>query len=172
MNCYSEAQRLRSRLAAPTDSEQIEILRVESEARAIPLSYAKHVRGWHPVRPGHGSIAYESKLEARLITRLSRLPELVSIRSQPVTVHYRQTGIRGRYTPDFLVTLSRVPVELVALGFGLRTLVEVKPLWRSMRNEQRLTRQFAALRKACELPVVLMTSWDLSPETREVRHVA
>lgn len=172
MNCYSEAQRLRGRLTAPIDPAQIEILRVQPEARVIPLSYSRHVRGWHPVRPGHGSIAYESKLEATLITRLARFAALVSIRSQPVTVHYRQAGLRGRYTPDFLVMLSQVPAELAALGFGLQTYIEVKPLWRSLRNEARLARQFAALRTASGLPVVLVTSWDLSPESREVRHVA
>ncbi|MCF7221602.1 hypothetical protein [Marilutibacter chinensis] len=172
MNYHTEVQRLRSQLAAPVDPAEFEILRAQPDARVIPLSRSRHVRGWHPVRPGHRSIAFESKLEAKLITCLAQLPELESIRSQPITVHYRCAGVRGRYTPDFLVELSEVPPELAQLGFGLRTYVEVKPLWRSIRSETMLVRKVAALRLACKCPVVLVTDWDLSPETPEVRHVA
>ena len=172
MNAYSEAQRLRGRLAAPIDLTTIEVIRVQLEARTIPLSYGSHVRGWHPVRPGHGSIAFESKLEARLITRLAQLPELVSIVSQPITVHYRQADTCRRYTPDFLVELSSVPIELAALGFGRRTLVEVKQLNRALQAEANLVHQFAAACSATGHPIALVTQVDMSPEIREVRHAA
>lgn len=170
MHCYSEADRLRGRLATPVDPVDIQILRVQPDARVIPLSRSRHVRGWHPVRPGHRMVAYESKLEARVITRLATLPELVSVRTQPITVHFRQAGVRGRYTPDLLVELSLVPLELARMGFGLQTYVEVKPLKRSLRVEAQLVRKFAALRLASSCPVVLVTDWDLSSDAREVRH--
>src|SRR3546814_13766656 len=127
MNHLNEARRLRSRLAAPVDPATIEILRVQLDARVIPLSRPRHVRGWHSVRPGHRAIPFASKLEARLITGLAQLPELVSIRSQPITIPYSCAGVRGRSTPDVLVEFTRVPAELVRAGFGLRSHVMVPP---------------------------------------------
>lgn len=172
MNRFVEAQSLRGRLAAPEKPLDIEIVRLQQDARVIPLSRSRHVRGWHPVRPGHPSIAFESKVEARLITWMARLPELVSIRSQPVTVDYRCAGTRGRYTPDFYVELSRVPDELKQLGFGRRTYVEVKQFKHALRAEAELSRKFSAVRMACNCPIVLLTDCDLSPTSREVRHAA
>lgn len=172
MHYYTELQHLRGRLAVSIDLAGIEILRVQLDARMIPLSRSRHVRGWHPVRPGHRPIAFESKLEARLITRLSELPELSSIRSQPVTIHYRYGGVRRRYTPDFFVELAEAPPELAKLGFGQRTFVEVKQLKRSLRAGEQLAHKFAALRLACDCPVALVTDWDLSPTVQEVRHAS
>lgn len=172
MNFCNEAQRLRDRLVAHINPEKIDILRVKTQARAIPLSYGSHVRGWHPVRPGHGAIPFESKLESKFISKLAQLPELASLVSQPLTLHYLHAGARQRYTPDFLVELSRVPPELTTLGFGLHTLVEVKPLSRALRVETKLTWQFAAARLASSHAIVLITDADLSPEAWETRHVA
>ncbi|MCA0325120.1 MAG: hypothetical protein LCH89_05905 [Proteobacteria bacterium] len=172
MSCFAEAQSLRGRLAAPEKPLDIEILRVQEGVRVIPISRSRHVRGWHPVRPDHPSIAFESKVEARLITWMARLPELVAIRSQPVTVDYRFVGTRGRYTPDFFVELSEIPDELKQLGFARETYVEIKPLKRALSAESKLSRKFAAVRKACKCPVVLLTDCDLSQTSREVRHAA
>lgn len=172
MDLRSEATHLRGRLAAPIDPTVIDILLVREDARVIPLSYGSHVRGWHPVRPGHGSIAFESKLEAKWITRLAQFPELASIVSQPITVHYQHAGIRRRYTPDFLVELFRLPAELAALGFGQRTLVEVKQLNCARRAEAELVHKFAAARLACGHSTALVTNADLSPKARGVRHAA
>ena len=172
MNCFAEVQSLRGRLAAPEKPLDIEILRAQEGVRVIPLSRSRHVRGWHPVRPGHPSIAFESKLEAILITRLACLPELVSIRSQPVTVNYRYAGTRGRYTPDFRVELSDVPRELDRFGFSRVTYVEVKQFKRAVRAEDELSRKFAAIRSACGSPIILLTDLDLSTSSWEVRHAA
>lgn len=172
MNSYNEAQRLRGRLAASINSDDIDILGVQTQARVVPLSYSSHVRGWHPVRHGHGAIAFESKLESRFITWVAHMPELATIVSQPITVNYRHAGVRCRYTPDFLVELSAVTPELAAFGFRGRTLIEVKPLNRAVNAETKLSHQFAAARLASGHAIVLMTNVDLSPVVWEARHVA
>lgn len=172
MNVYNEAQHLRGRLAASINSDDIDILSVQKEARVIPLSYSSHVRGWHPVRPGHSAIAFESKLESRFITWAAHLPELVSIVSQPITVNYRHADTRRRYTPDFLVELSQVPAKLAAMGFGHFTLIEVKPLNRAISAETKLRHQFEAARLASSHPIVLVTDTDLSSDSWGTRHVA
>src|SRR3546814_11425382 len=69
-------------------------------------------------------------------------------------------------------TLFRSPAELVRLGFGLRTYVEVKPFKYALRAEDRLVLKFAALCFARGCPVSLVTDWDLSPAIQGVQHVA
>lgn len=166
----SSIPELRGRLAAPSEPHEIE--GVIPEYRRIPLSRSTHVRGWHPVRQGHPAVQFESLLERRAISALSRYPQLVSVQTQPVTVLYRRNGRTHKYTPDLLVHLSEVPAALVALGFSTKTFVEVKPKRRAIEAEEKLRRQFAVLRQATGNSVVLLTDWDLPPEeTEEVRYV-
>ena len=96
------------------------------KARRIPLSHGAHVTGWHPVRPGHGMVQFESALERDCIAFLAQLTGFLRIKSQPTTVACAYGGRVRRYTPDFLVDFESVPGTLVALGFGLQTYVEVK----------------------------------------------
>ena len=166
---FDQVQRLREHLAT-TDIEKWQIEKIKPDHRVIPPSRGHHMRGWHPVRPGHGAIAFESRLECRTISALVDFPELVGVRSQPVTVTYRDEGVALRYTPDLFVTLSSVPEELAELGFGLETYVEVKPFCRALSVQDKLVRQFAALRSAMNLPVVLFTEHDLPRMRREVGH--
>ena len=166
---FEQAQRLREDLAK-TSPGVLQIEKIKPDHRVIPPSRSHHMRGWHPVRPGHGATPFESRLECRTISALVAFPELVSVRSQPVTVTYRGDGVALRYTPDLLVTLSTVPEELTTLGFGLETYIEVKPFWRALSVADKLARQFAALRIAMKLPVVLVTELDLPRMRREVSH--
>lgn len=148
------------------------IERIEYEHRVIPLSRGRHVRGWHPVRRGHGAIAFESKLERDVISGLAGYPGLIRMKSQPITVSYRHHGGCYCYTPDLLVRLSEVPDELAALGFGHDTYVEVKPYLRALEQRDPLARKFAVLEAATDLPVVLMTELDLPSIHREIHHGA
>lgn len=156
---------LRGRLAVPTAPYEIE--GVIPDYRRIPLSRSAHVRGWHPVREGHPAIAFESNLERRVISALARYRQLRRIKTQPVTVLYRQNGRAHRYTPDLLVQLSKVPAPLRALGFETETYVEVKPLRRAIEAEDTLRRQFSVLRQATGTAVALVTDWDLEPNETE-----
>lgn len=156
---------LRDRLAVPTTSYEIE--GVIPDYRRIPLSRSSHVRGWHPVREGHPAIAFESNLERRVITALAQYSQLVRIKTQPVTVLYRHNGRAHRYTPDLHVQLSEVPAALKEVGFHTETYVEVKPQRRAIEAEDRLRRQFSALRQATGHAVALITDWDLSVDEAE-----
>lgn len=142
------------------------------DRRVIPISHASHMRGWHPVRPGHPQVGFESRLESRLISALALFQELKGIRSQPVTVLYEDGGARRRYTPDFFVELSRVPLSLRLLGFQRLTYVEVKPLEKALRQKDRLASKFNALRQITQQTVTLVTDRDIAELLREVLHAA
>lgn len=160
---------LRGRLAVPT-STCYEIEGVIPDHRRIPLSRSTHMRGWHPVRQGHPAVAFESYLERRVISILARYPQMEWIKTQPVTVLYRYNGRLHRYTPDFLVQLSEVPVALQALGFQTQTFVEVKPKRRAVEAEDTLRRQFSVMRQATGHAMALITDWDLLADEMEVPH--
>ncbi len=172
MQASSDAYQLRAVLAAAPVPDRCQIRRIEHDRRVIPISRGRHVRGWHPIRPDHPPVAFESKLECKLLTALARFTELQSVVSQPVTVSYTVQGTAYRYTPDFLVEFASVPKVLVRLGFARRTFVEVKPLSRALHVEATLRRQFPVLRRAMQTAVILITDWDLTLSTREVRHDA
>lgn len=140
----------------------ITILQVSPQARKIPLSYNKHIRGWHYVRPGHGSIPWEGLGEYRFISLMARLKDMEGIQSQPVTIHYSvDGGPATRYTPDFLVTLTNVPPFLARLGFDHQTLVEYKPSDRAKRRMDDIERAFAAVERANQPPILLLTELHL-----------
>lgn len=163
---------LRSYLAEDRIGSPYSILEVKHDHRVIPLSRSRHVRGWHPVRPGHDAIGFESQLERRVIDALTGYSELIRVASQPVTVTYHEDGMARSYTPDFMVHLHSVPFALAELGFGDRTYVEVKPYFEAMKIRDRLSRRFAALAEATGRPVVLITDLDSLVIDRGVRHGA
>ncbi len=156
---------LEDRLATP-----FHIAAIELNRRVIPLSRSRHVRGWHPVRRGHGAIGFESLLERRVIDALATYSELIRISSQPVTVTYREGQATRRYTPDLLVDLAEVPIELAEIGFGQRTYIEVKPYIEALNIRERLSRRFAVVTDAMDLPIVLLTDLDLPTIGQEVRY--
>jgi hypothetical protein len=162
MKFNDEALDLLQRLNAVRVAEPIMPERVEHDRRVIPPSRGYHMRGWHPVRKGHGSIPFESKLERLVISDLATYSELNRLKSQPVTVTYRHADRTVRYTPDFLVEFESVPADLQPFGFGLTTYVEVKPRERALENLEKLCRQFSVLSMATGHPVVLLTDRDVA----------
>lgn len=164
------AHSLRSCLLEDRLGSSFRIAAVELNRRVIPLSRSRHVRGWHPVRPGHGAIGFESLLERKVIDSLATYSELIRITSQPVTVTYREDQSTRRYTPDLLVDLAEVPIELAEIGFGQRTYIEVKPYIEALNIRERLSRRFAVVTEATGLPVALITDLDLPSIGQDVRH--
>lgn len=125
-------------------------------ARRIPLSHGAHVTGWHPVRPGHGMIQFESALERDCIGFLARHSGFLRIRSQPITVTFAHAGRARRYTPDFLADFECVPDALAILGFALQTYVEVKYAQQAADDLDVVTARLDALRQSTGLPAVLL----------------
>lgn len=170
MSNTRQAHGLRQALADEQGQFHLLIERVEQCRRKIPMSRGAHTRGWHPVRKGHGAIAFESRLERKVIDALATHDALVSMRSQPITVTYWDSLVSRHYTPDFLVRLAKVPKELARLGFGEQTYLEVKPLEKALAEREWLARRFAALSAATPWPAVLVTEWDLATLAQEVSH--
>lgn len=146
------------------------VIRVETRSRVIKPVKGGHVRGYQPLGAGRPSVAFESLLEKRAIRELAKFPELKSLVAQPVSVVYRIGGKERRYTPDFLVELSEVPPELETLGFGVRTLLEIKAAGLLAMDRERLELGVKALRAARQPPFVLLTDADLEAGALEVRH--
>ena len=125
-------------------------------ARRILLSHGAHVTGWHPVRPGHGMVQFESALERDCIGFLARHPGFLRIKSQPTTISFVHAGHARRYTPDFLADFECVPDTLTTLGFALQTYVEVKYAEQAAADRDLVTARLDALRHATGLPAVLL----------------
>lgn len=131
--------------------------------RRIPLSHGAHLTGWHPVRPGHGAVPFESALERDTITWLSQWPGFCRLVAQPVTIEYlHPDGRLAHYTPDLFVVFDPLPGALRTLGFGPETYIEVKGAAEAERLAERLSRLRAAVERECGRPWVLLTE-------REVR---
>ena len=144
-----------------TVAEPFVIEHVDHAGRAIPPSRSGHTRGWHPVRPGHGAIPFESGLERKVIDALISHASLTAIRSQPLTVFYRLGGKARRYTPDFVVQFDAVPTALSILGFGATTYLEVKPHTKTVEHMDELLQRLAVIEAATRAPAVLVTERDL-----------
>lgn len=155
-NCTSqEVRHALAHLSPPS------VVDIKPRHRRIPLSRAKHVRGWHPVRPGHGAVGFESKLESRFLTFIAQAASELTAQSQPITITYLIDGRRRRYTPDFLIHLPHVPELLSPWGFGLQTYMEIKPLGRVLALGSAWLMRMAALR-ALGTNVALVTDEDLA----------
>jgi hypothetical protein len=125
-------------------------------ARRIPLSHGAHVTGWHPVRPGHGMVQFESALERDCICFLARHPGFLRIKSQPITISFEHAGHARRYTPDFLAYFESLPDVLVTLGLALQTYIEVKYAEQAAADRDLITARLDTLRRATGLPAVLL----------------
>ena len=95
-------------------------------ARRIPLSHGTHVTGWHPMRPAHGVVQFESAPGQDCIGFLARHPRFLRIRSQPTTISFVRGGYARRYTSDFLVGFESDPDALNNLGLAQQIYVEVR----------------------------------------------
>lgn len=125
-------------------------------ARRIPLSHGAHVTGWHPVRPGHGMVQFESALERDCIAFLAGHPGFIEIKSQPTTITFAYAGRVRRYTPDFLVAFEGVPENLAALGFAPQTYVEVKYAEQAAVDRNIIAARLQGLRQVTGRPAVLL----------------
>ena len=131
--------------------------------RRIPLSHGAHLTGWHPVRPGHGAVPFESALERDTITWVSQWPGFCWLATQPVTLEYRHAdGCLAHYTPDVFVVFDPLPSALRACGFGTETYIEVKYAREAAQRVDRLNQLRAAVERQTQRPWVLLTE-------REVR---
>jgi len=145
------------------------VTHVAWQARSIPLKKGS-IRGFHPGRPGGSGIQFESLLECDIIGRLLGYPELVSLQSQPFTVHFDVSGAKHRYTPDLLVELRQVPADLARLGFERLTVVECKPPERVDECAEMLARARAAIGEIMSAPLVIITDRSLATRAWEVAH--
>lgn len=133
---------------------------IEWAGRAVPLSRGRNIRGWHPMYPGHPSVAFESLGERGAIAAFAEFKPRIT--SQPVTIHYSVDGVAYRYTPDLLVEFEEEPTELQWLGYGRRFLVEVKPDRRLPDEEaDRLERGVRANLVATGIPLYVLKPADV-----------
>ena len=136
--------------------------------RKLGLGYGGKIMGFHPVRPGHGSVPYESTLERDLLPLLGGMNCLHRVVAQPVTIHFHYYGRRFRYTPDFWVWLSVVPPGLAAIGVSItRFFVEVKPTERLAACQQDLDIKLMALRIGTGLSTILCTEMEIRNRPQE-----
>jgi hypothetical protein len=119
---------------------------------------------------GIGSVEYESGLERDFLLWIGGNSRLTDVASQPFTVGGWIGGSYRRYTPDYLVVMSRAPPELRSLGFESRTVVEVKPA--AFAKDVEVQQKLCLVRAVTGLPVVVVTERDINmPLSVEVNHV-
>jgi hypothetical protein len=159
MEKIHQANSLRARLAKPSAPT---LLGVQPEARKIRPSRFGRLHGQHPIIQGHPPVAFESGLECRFLDCVVVASSFESIRSQPVTIHYRVSGCSrpGRYTPDFQLKMS-APIAVCGVQLQRRCFVEVKPLSVALEQESQLRHKFSAVLLAMSVSVVLITDADL-----------
>lgn len=146
----------------------LRIIAVHCHARTIPRSRRAHIRGIHPVMPGHQATPFESLNEKYFIDLISALPGFQRIQSQPITVEYLLDGRRRQYTPDFLVDFDPVPSSL--LGYARQTFVEVKPFEIAIANLAKLSMLLSLVRVATGRAAALACI-EYATTARSLRHV-
>ncbi len=156
-----------ARVAAPSDPAVV--LSARWAERIIPVSRGCNIRGYHPVREGHGAIAFESLIERDTITLLASVPQVKRIVSQPVTLSYLYQKRAYRYTPDFMVEWHDLPVTWAERGFAKRCFIECKPHEKLHSLQEILTRSEAAILALSMGPRVLVTRRELEAWGR-IRH--
>ena len=121
--------------------------------RRVPLSHGRHHGGRVSAFFGEPLLRTESHLERLALQHFAGLPGCKALLTQPLTIRFWYRGSQRRYTPDLLVLLDPVPVDLSRAGFDPLTLIEVKPLHARMDLEL-WTARACALREALRLPLV------------------
>lgn len=123
--------------------------------RKVKPSHGRKLTGRVPLLYGRGMVPFESNLEKETIHWIRDVPGLISIQAQPFTVSGSIRRIPRTYTPDYLVEFSRTPPALAALGFGRKTVLEVKPLKYTGDELTRL--KLCLCRKVTKLPTIFIT---------------
>lgn len=121
--------------------------------RRIPLSHGWHHGGRVSAFPGEPLLRTESHLERSALQHFAGLPGCRALLTQPLTIRFDFRGTRRRYTPDLLVLLDPVPVDLSRAGFDQLTLIEVKPP-RARMDVELWAARACALRDALGLSLV------------------
>lgn len=156
-----------ARVIAPSDPAVV--LSARWAERTIPVSKGCNIRGYHPVREGHGAIAFESLIERDTITLLASVSQVKRIVSQPVTISYLYQKRAYRYTPDFMVEWHEVPAIWADRGFAKRCFIECKPHEKLESLGPTLMRSEAAILALAMGPRVLVTRRELEAWGR-IRH--
>jgi len=142
---------------SPVPTEDfVRVIAVRKNHRKIPLSRARHVIGTFSPRPGHPRVDFESLLERSALIALARLPECLSVMSQPFTIDYEYRNRSYRYTPDILVVLKPVPHSLLLGGFRKYTAIEVKPDDRACLWKGRLPQRREAVLRGMQMPLIVL----------------
>lgn len=134
---------------------------VRWSARDIPLSHARHICGRVAWTPPPQSIPVESRQEAFALAFLLAQPDLVAVQAQPFTLSYMDGGEPRRYTPDFLVIYDRLSRVLTHLGFGLWTVVEVKPVARLQDEGPHILRRLEVIHATLGFAAVCLTEREM-----------
>jgi hypothetical protein len=108
---------------------------------------------------GIGSVGYESGLERDVLLWIRPCAGLADVITQPFTVAGWICGSYRRYTPDYLVTHPEAHPHLRRLGFGPRTIIEVKPS--AFAKDVEVLQKLCLARLVTGLPVVVITELDL-----------
>ena len=156
-----------ARVIEPSDPAVV--LSARWAERTVPVSRGCNIRGYHPVRKGHGAIAFESLIERDTITLLASVAQVKRIVSQPVTISYLYRTRAYRYTPDFMVEWHDAPALWCGRGFAKRCFIECKPHEKLESLEATLTRSEAAILALAMGPRVLVTRRELDAWGR-IRH--
>lgn len=156
-----------AQVTAPSDPAVV--LSAKWAERTVPVSRGCNIRGYHPVREGHGAIAFESLIERDTITLLASVSQVKRIVSQPVTISYLYQKRAYRYTPDFMMEWHEVPAIWAGRGFAKRCFIECKPHEKLEFLEATLTRSEAAILALAMGPRVLVTRRELEAWGR-IRH--
>ena len=131
-------------------------MKISMKKRKIGYTYGS-VSGRYPFR-GEKTVAYESHLEADMLTVLEFNDAVSDVVEQPFTIIYEdENGKERRYTPDFLVWFRPIGTGTKFLWPDGREvpdprpmLVEVKPReiirkkWRELRPKFRAATRYAA----------------------------
>jgi len=131
--------------------------------RKIPLSKGNHITGFHPIRPGHGMVAFESKLECDFLSWITKFGGNPTVTSQPLTAKYLDhNNIWRKYTPDFLIAYpTLIPIQLQKWNFSTNTIIEIKYLAEAEKKSATIQRKLNAVRKM-GYRTVLLTEVDIT----------
>lgn len=139
----------------PKDDLHIAIRSVEWGVRKIRPSHSSHLTGRFPLGRGRGSVQFESGKERDVMGWLTDYNGMRDLKSQPVTVQAWVNEEKLTYTTDIYVEYDPVPASLADLGFGHKTLIEVKPL--KYCDDERLHMKLYVMQLATGLPVLLIS---------------
>ena len=134
--------------------------------RRIPFSYSTHIPGRVAYRPAARSIDVESRLESEVVHHLIEHEGLLGIFPQPFTLHAPRQRGGGRYTPDLLVVIDQIRRPWKTWGFGLWTVIEVKPHSKYLKHRAQIDARLAWVERSLGMRALCLTETLLKEETQ------